>query len=103
MLADLREYQNPGEPDFITELIEVFSEDLTNRLSQISAGLQAGDLIVAIDGTPIHSVADLHKKLDFAHVGDELNLSVLRDGKSDTVKVRIETNRPSQRQSRQWN
>jgi len=44
VLADLREYQNPGEPDFVTELIGVFDEDLTNRLAQISAGLQTGDV-----------------------------------------------------------
>ena len=68
-----------------------------------NAGLQAGDLVVGIDGVPVHNVADLHKKIDFAHVGDELKLSILRDGKPDTVKVRIETNQPSQRQSRQWN
>jgi Do/DeqQ family serine protease len=68
-----------------------------------NAGLEAGDLIVGIDNMPVHNVADLHKKLDFAHIGDVLKLSILRDGKSDTVKVQIETNRPSQRQSRQWN
>jgi serine protease DegQ len=68
-----------------------------------NAGLQAGDLIVAIDNVPVHNVADLHKRIDFAHVGDVLNLSTLRDGKSNTVKVTIETTRPSQRQSRQWN
>jgi signal transduction histidine kinase/HPt (histidine-containing phosphotransfer) domain-containing protein len=43
VLAELREYQNPGEPDFLTELIGVFGEDLTDRLAQINAGLQAGD------------------------------------------------------------
>jgi serine protease DegQ len=68
-----------------------------------NAGLQAGDLIVAIDNVPVHNVADLHKRIDFAHVGDTLKLSILRDGKSSTVKVTIETTRPSQRQSRQWN
>jgi two-component system, sensor histidine kinase and response regulator len=43
VLAELREYQNPGEPDFVTELIGIFTEDLTDRLAQINAGLQAGD------------------------------------------------------------
>jgi two-component system, sensor histidine kinase and response regulator len=43
VLAELREYQNPGEPDFLTELIGVFDEDITNRLAQIGAGLEAGD------------------------------------------------------------
>jgi signal transduction histidine kinase/HPt (histidine-containing phosphotransfer) domain-containing protein len=43
VLAELREYQNPGDPDFVTELIGVFTEDLAARLVQINAGLQAGD------------------------------------------------------------
>jgi HPt (histidine-containing phosphotransfer) domain-containing protein len=43
VLAELHEYQNPGEPDFVTELIGIFSEDLTNRLVQISVALAAGD------------------------------------------------------------
>ena len=43
VLAELRQYQNPGERDFVTELIGIFSEDLTNRLVEINAGLQAGD------------------------------------------------------------
>jgi len=68
-----------------------------------NAGLQAGDLIVAIDTVPVHNVADLHKRIDFAHVGDVLKLSILRDGNASTVKVQIESTRPSQRQSRQWN
>jgi S1-C subfamily serine protease len=67
------------------------------------AGLQAGDLIVGVDGQPVHNVADFHRRVDFAHVGDTLRLSVLREGKPETVKVTIEKTRPSQRQSRQWN
>jgi len=68
-----------------------------------NAGLQAGDLIVGVDGQPIHNVADFHRRIDFAHVGDMLKLSVLREGKPETVKVTIESTRPSQRQSHQWN
>ncbi len=75
--------------------------------SAANAGLQAGDLIVAIDNVPIHNVADLHRKIDFAHIGDVLALGVLRDGKPVTVKVPIEATRSSQtqgrQQSRQWN
>jgi CheY-like chemotaxis protein len=43
VLAELREYQKPGEPDFVTELIGIFIDDLAERLSQIRAGLQASD------------------------------------------------------------
>jgi len=43
VLADLRGYQNPGEPDFLTELIGIFGKDLTGRLTQIRSGLETGD------------------------------------------------------------
>jgi CheY-like chemotaxis protein len=43
VLADLRQYQNPGERDFVTELIGIFGEDLTGRLAQINAGIAAAD------------------------------------------------------------
>ena len=43
VLAELREYQKPGEPDFVTELIGIFNHDVINRLSQMKAGLQAAD------------------------------------------------------------
>ena len=68
-----------------------------------NAGLQAGDLIVGIDDQPVHGVADLHRRIDFAHVGDVLKLSILHDGQPATVKVQIETTRAAQGQSRQWN
>jgi Do/DeqQ family serine protease len=68
-----------------------------------NAGLQAGDLIVGVDGQPVHNVADFHRRIDFAHIGDTLRLSILREGRPDTVKVTIESTRPSQRQSQKWN
>ena len=68
-----------------------------------TAGLQAGDLIVGIDDAPVHSVTDLHKRIDFTHVGDVLKLSIVHEGEPATVKVTIETTRPSQKQSHQWN
>jgi signal transduction histidine kinase/HPt (histidine-containing phosphotransfer) domain-containing protein len=43
VLAELREYQKPGEADFVTELIGVFQDDLAVRLNQMKAGLEAAD------------------------------------------------------------
>jgi Do/DeqQ family serine protease len=72
--------------------------------SAANAGLQPGDLIVGINNAPIHNVADLHRKIDFAHVGDILTLAILREGNPTTVKVPIEGTRSSTSQrSRQWN
>jgi serine protease Do/serine protease DegQ len=68
-----------------------------------AAGLQPGDLIIEIDGTPIHTVAELHKKIDFAHAGDKLAVKIVRDGKPVTIDVTIEAMNQPHRQSRQWN
>jgi S1-C subfamily serine protease len=40
-----------------------------------------GDIIVAIDGKPVDSVARLLNRLDEHKVGDAIKLTVLRDGK----------------------
>jgi Do/DeqQ family serine protease len=71
--------------------------------SAANAGVQAGDLIVSLDDEPVHNVADLHRRLDFAHKGDFLNLGLIRDGKPIRLKVRIEAAIATGRQSRQWN
>ena len=44
VLAGLREYQRPGEPDFLTHLIRVFLDDLSLRLESIRNAQTRGDL-----------------------------------------------------------
>jgi|SRR5579864_7951263 two-component system, sensor histidine kinase and response regulator len=44
VLAGLREYQRPGEPDFLTHLIGVFLDDLSLRLESIRNAQTRGDL-----------------------------------------------------------
>ena len=48
------------------------------------AGLQSGDVIVALDGTTISSSDDLTRVLDLKQPGDALKVTYLRDGKSHT-------------------
>jgi two-component system sensor histidine kinase/response regulator len=43
VLAELREYQKPGEADFLTELIGVFKDYQIFRLNQMRDGLNAID------------------------------------------------------------
>ncbi len=45
VIAELREYQKPGEADFVTELIGIFEEDLLVRLNQIRAGVKTMDAL----------------------------------------------------------
>ena len=49
-----------------------------------------GDIIVAVDGTPVESVARLLSRLDDRAVGETVKLSVLRDGKSTDINVKLQ-------------
>lgn len=49
-----------------------------------------GDVITAVDGTSVASVQDLSAYFSTKQVGDEVNLSVLRNGQSLTVQVTLE-------------
>jgi two-component system, sensor histidine kinase and response regulator len=44
VLAGLREYQRPGDSDFLTHLISVFLDDLSLRLESIRNAQTQGDL-----------------------------------------------------------
>ena len=47
-----------------------------------AAGLQAGDVIVRVDGRVVHGAADLHNAEGLAPVGSALALELLREGKT---------------------
>jgi Do/DeqQ family serine protease len=67
-----------------------------------AAGIRAGDLIVAIDGNPIHSVADLRKRLNLARVGDTLTLTVDRDGGETSARIKVEASPAARTPGRAW-
>ena len=55
------------------------------------SGLREGDVVVALAGEPLHMNSrqfNMHIKLNYK-VGDELPLTVLRDGKKRDVKVKL--------------
>jgi Do/DeqQ family serine protease len=54
------------------------------------AGLRSSDLIVAVDGAPIHNASELRNRVGLAQIGDELQLTVDRSGAERSVGVRIE-------------
>jgi Do/DeqQ family serine protease len=66
------------------------------------ADIQAGDVIISVDGTAIHAVGDLRRKLDVTHVGDTVTLTLVRDGRPITRKVTIEARDSSGASSRDW-
>lgn len=59
------------------------------------AGLQAGDIVVGLNGTPIVSSSDLTRRVGRAKAGDTLRIEILRNNRRQTLNVRSGT-RPSQ-------
>jgi serine protease Do len=54
------------------------------------AGLKEGDVITALDGHPVHDGQDLRKEIASTAPGKQVNMSVVRDGKTETLKATIE-------------
>jgi Do/DeqQ family serine protease len=55
-----------------------------------AAGLQAGDVIVAVNGEDVSGATDLRNQIGLASVGSEIAIGYRRDGEAGTAKVRIE-------------
>jgi S1-C subfamily serine protease len=61
------------------------------RGAQLAAdgSMVPGDIIVAVDGRPVESVARLLARLDDHQVGEEVSLTILRDGRRVEVTVTL--------------
>jgi Do/DeqQ family serine protease len=54
------------------------------------AGIALGDIILAVDGNPVHGAADLRNRVGLTPVGHKIQLSLLRDKAAKTLDVTIE-------------
>ena len=53
------------------------------------AGLRPGDVLVSINGREVKSASDVRNAIGLLRVGQEVDLEVVRDGKTRTVTLRI--------------
>ena len=53
------------------------------------AGLKLGDVIVAVDGTPINDTGDLMERIALRQPGDRVKLDVVRYGKNISATVKL--------------
>jgi S1-C subfamily serine protease len=58
------------------------------------AGVQPGDVIVAVDGHDVENAGQLRNELARAEVGTQLRLTLLRQGRRIDVRVPVEERRP---------
>ena len=75
--------------DLDHDLAEAFGVDLAQGavITQVvpespaeTAGLQAGDVIVGVNGETVRNAADLRNKIGLLRVGDRVELNLIRDG-----------------------
>ncbi|HLF58880.1 MAG TPA: DegQ family serine endoprotease [Alphaproteobacteria bacterium] len=53
------------------------------------AGIRAGDVIVELDGTPVHSASDLRNRVGLMRVGQDVELKLVRDGERKTIRAQV--------------
>jgi serine protease Do/serine protease DegQ len=84
--------------DLTPDLAEAFNLDVSggaviaNVLPSSSAdraGLERGDVIVAVDGATIRNAAQLRNKIGLLRLGETVELEVVRKGKTTTVTAKI--------------
>ena len=54
------------------------------------AGIEVGDIVIAVDGQPMHNVVELKNRIGRTAPGTKIELQVLRDGQEKRIKVELE-------------
>ena len=85
--------------DMNDELVEAFELESNQRgvlITQVQsdsaaeeAGIEAGDIVVAVNGKRIDSSSQLRNAVGVRAIGDKLKLEILRDGKPRKITVRV--------------
>ncbi len=76
-----------GLPDIRGVLVQDFSDDSPAE----KAGLQAGDVIVSVDGKPVEYVGQLQQQIAFRKAGENVKVEVARKGGvRKTFEVRLQ-------------
>ncbi len=67
----------------------VWIEEVVPESPAKSAGLLRGDVIVAIDGNPVHDMMSLRQQLNRFEAGTEIKLSYVPDEKTDEKEISV--------------
>jgi membrane-associated protease RseP (regulator of RpoE activity) len=73
-------------------MMQVTVGEVTKDSPADKAGLQAGDVISAANGTAVATPDALVKLVQAAKPGDKVNLSIVRDGQDDEIVVTLGEN-----------
>ena len=94
-LQVLNELSNEGKnvikaiPDGIEEGVVIYSIEKNSPAE--TAGLKKGDIIVKLGNADISSLAEFRYELYKHKVGEEVNITVNRNGKEQIIKIKLGT------------
>jgi serine protease Do len=76
-----------GLPDIRGVLVQDFTQDSPAR----KAGIEPGDIIIAVDGKPVEYVGQLQQQVGFRKAGDKVKVEVARKGGvRKTIEVQLQ-------------
>lgn len=70
----------------------IYVASINKNSSASRAGMKSGDVITAVDGKKVDDVASLHSILYSHKVGDTVNVTVNRNSRNVSLKVKLEGN-----------
>ena len=70
----------------------IYVASINENSSASRAGMKSGDVITAVDGKKVDDVSSLHSILYSHKVGDTVNVTVNRNGRNISLKVKLEGN-----------
>lgn len=90
-VADLTErgYALPVEQGLVVYRTEQGSSAQRAGIRGFSADGNIGDIITAVDGQKMNSLDDLYRLLDKKQFGETVQVEIFRDGKTQTVPVKL--------------
>ena len=105
VVADLRQYGSVQRALLGIRMLDITSEvqqyyhlntlegvyiaEVVSGSAAEKGGVLAGDVVVAVNGTTINSSSELQEKIARKNPGDEVTLTVLRDGKRQDLRVTL--------------
>jgi len=67
----------------------IYVAAVQDNSSAQEAGIQEGDVIVAIDGREVNNVSELQEQVALNRPGDEIDVAYVRDGKRKSVSAKL--------------
>lgn len=88
---------SPQLADYFGTKDGVLVTSVTENSAAAKAGVKAGDVITAVNGTTVSSPSDLRRQVQRLSSGDEFTLGIVREKKPLTLKGKVEAP-----QARRW-